>query len=263
MAMKQTLVIGVGTMLLTHLLVLSSGAQQSASKADQQPYSITLTAKVHSTGHSIYGGQYLNHHANAEISLSLRYRQVGAFLTKSTDIVDLNSAINHTTMGIYKNLRLSESLTVTPYVGMFLRQSHSFADGTSDAWTCVVVRYKLHSFVTIENTALIGNLIRNHSKISLANRLNATISIGKVKLDAYAWYCHGRSSTAHFVSTSVAITSPDWVISPSISVRLQVSMLQQVAREKPEGAMRRGGLISLIVPVNLSNNNQKKGSREN
>ena len=254
MVTVQTLMIGFRALLLCHLFVFRSGAQQPASKADQQPYSFSLTAKLHSTGHSIYSGQYLNHHPNAEINLSYKYRRFGASITKSTDVADLHSSVNFTTIGLSESFKLSESLTVMPYVGLFLRQSHSFADDASDAWACVVVRYRLTSFFTIENTGLVSNLIRHHSKVSLANRFNATVAIGKIKFDAYAWYCHSRNSKSHFVSTSLAITSPDWVISPSISARLQVAMLQQIASEKPEGSMRRGALVSLIVPVNLSKN---------
>jgi hypothetical protein len=56
----------------------------------------------------------------------------------------------------------------------------------------------------------------------------------------------------------VAITSPDWMITNSISARVQVAMLQYVTNERPEGAMNRGGLISLIFPIDLSPTISKK-----
>ena len=230
------------------------------SKADIQPYSLSLTVKGHSTGHSIYGGQYLNHHPNTEISLSYKSKTLEGFITKNIDIVDLRSSINYTTMGVYKSFRLGRALTVMPYVGWFFRQSHSFADDASDGWSCVVVRYRLTDFLTVENTSLVNNLIRHHTKASLANRLNVTISIGKIKIDAYGWYCPSINSRSDYVSTSVAVTSPDWVISPSVTARLQVAILQYVTSETPEAAMRRGGLISLIVPINLSKHTVEKKS---
>jgi hypothetical protein len=252
METTQTIRLAVKALLLCHLFVIRSGAQQPVSKADHQPYSFSLTTKLHSTGHSIYSGQYLNHHPNAEINLSYKYKGFGASITKSVDVVDPQSSVNFTTIGVSESFKLSESLTVMPYVGLFLRQSHAFADDASDAWACVVVRYRLTSFFTVENTVLVGNLIRHHTKASLANRSNATLWIGKIKVDVYGWYCHSRNSKSHFVSTSLAVTSPDWVISPSISARLQVALLQHVSPERPEGAMKRGGLVSLIVPINLS-----------
>ena len=245
--------IRIGALLLCQLILCRVAAQQPVSKADIQPYSFSLTVKLHSTGHSIYGGQYLNHHPNTEISVSYRYKTIGGFITKNADVADLHSSINYTTMGVFKSFRLGKSLTVMPYLGWFLRQSHSFADNASDGWSCVVVRYQLTDFLTVENTSLVSNLILRHTKASLANRLNATVIIGKFKIDAYGWYCLSINSQSHFDSTSVAVTSPDWVISPSVSARLQVAMLQYITSEKPEATLRRGGLVSLIVPINLSN----------
>ena len=250
----------MGALLVCGLISFNIAAQQPESKAAVQPYSFSLTVKLHSTGHSMYGGQYLNHHFNSEISVSCRYRTLGGFVTKNTDIVDLHSSINYTTMGIFKSFHLGNSLTVMPYVGGFFRQSHSFADNASDGWACVVLRYQLTNFLTIENTSLVSNLIRHHTKASLVNRLNATIFIGKIKIDAYGWYCRSINSQSHFVSTSVAVTSPDWLISPSLSARLQVAILQYITAEKPEAALRRGGLISLIVPFSLSKRQIEKES---
>lgn len=248
----------VGALLVCEFIFFNIAAQQPESKADLQPYSFSLTAKLHSTGHSIYSGQYLNHHLNTEISMSCRSQTFGGFITKNTDMVDLHSSINYTTVGVFKSLRMGKALTIMPYFGWFLRQSHSFADHASDAWTCVVVRYRFTNFLTIENTALVGNLIRHHAKASFANRINATLSVGKMKIDVYGWYCRSINNNTNFVSTSIAVTSPDWVISPSVSARLQVAVLQYVTSEKPASALRRGGLVSLIMPINLSKRTVEK-----
>lgn len=238
---------------------LKGMAQQSVSKADkQQPYSFLLTAKLHSTGHSPYSGIYLNHHANAEIGALYKYRQSGAFISKNVDFADVHSAINFTTIGIFKSFHLSESVKLTPYLGYFFKQSHSFMDDNSDMWACVVARFTINRWLAFENTALLGNLIRHYSNASLANRMNAIVLIGKFKLDAFAWYNHSFNSQPHFLSTSLAITSPDWVITQTISARMQVAVMQQISNEKPDGCMSRGGLISLIVPMNLS---MDKGGR--
>lgn len=258
MAAGQTHKIGVIAMLLCQWIFFNIGAQQPESKAEVQPYSILLTVKVHSTGHSLYGGQYLNHHPNTEVGVSYRNQTMGGFITKNTDLADLHSSINYTTMGVFKSFRLGRSLTIMPYVGWFLRQSYSFADNPSDGWTCLVVRYKVSNFLTVENTALVGNLIRHHSNASLSNRMNATMSIGKMKVDVYGWYCRSINSSSDFISTSIAVTSPDWVITPSVSAKLQVAMLQYVSAEKPKTALRRGGLVSLIVPINLSKRTVEK-----
>jgi hypothetical protein len=252
-----------GRLLFSCCLALGfeSVAQQPVSKAVQErPYSLLLTAKFHSTGHSPFSGSYFNRHSNGEIGLLLKAKSFSAFVNKNVDFVDVHSTINYTTTGIYKTFQLNESVKITPYFGYYFKQTHSFMDDNSDAWTCVVVRITINGWLAVENSTLVGNLIRHCSKASLANRVNATISIGKFKLDGYAWYTHSFNSTSHFVSASLAITSPDWVITNSVSARVQVAVLQQIANEKPYGSMYRGGLISLIIPVDLSANNDEKKS---
>jgi len=227
-------------------------AQEQVSKVDkEQPYSLLLTAKFHTTGHSPFSGAYFNHHSNGEIGLLFKTKQIGALINKNVDFADVHSAINYTTVGFFKSFQLNESVKLTPYIGYFFRQSHSFMDDNSDAWTCVVARFTVSRWLAIENSTLVGNLIRHYSKASLANRINATISIWRFKLDAYTWYTHTFNTTSHFVSASLAITSPDWTITETVSARLQVAILQQISHEKPEGCMHRGGLISLIVPIDL------------
>lgn len=252
--------INISGLILWFCLVVGvkARAQQFMSKADRQPYSLSLTAKLHSTGHFPYSGIYLNDHVNGEINVTYKNKQFGAFVSKTVDFTDRHSAINYATTGLFRSFRLTKSLKVTPYVGYFLRQSYSFMDDASDLWACVVVTLAVSRSVTIENTVLAGNLVRHQPNVSVANRLNAMFRVGTFKVDAYAWYVHSSGSPLHFVSSSLAITSPDWVITPAVSTRVQVAMLQQMTREKPEGTMRRGILVSLIVPIELST--RKKSS---
>jgi len=245
-------------MWITRILIIlfltissDSRGQQTESKANKKPYSLMLTPKLHSTGHSPYSGVYLNHHLNAEVGLNYKYNGFEAFISKNIDLVEPNSPINFMTAGISKSFQLTRSIKLTPYAGYFFRQSYSFVDDNSDMWAAVVVKLIVNKWFAIENTMLFGNLIRHYAHASIANRLHLSLSIGKVKFDAYTWYTHSISNP-HFVSTSLAITSPDWVITKSISARVQVAMLQYVTTLRPEGAMNRGGLISLIFPIDLS-----------
>jgi hypothetical protein len=244
----------VGGLLFSFWLAIgfSGMAQQPVSKADKRPYSFSLTTQLHSTGHSIYSGVYLNHDPNVEMTLSYEYKQIGGFISKNVDFVDAHSPINYSTVAFFKYFKFGESLKITSYVGYFLKQTNSFMDNGSDVWAGVQVKFTVNKWLSIENTSLLGNLVLNHASASLANRLNTSISVGKFRLDAYAWYTHTFSGTPYFVSASLAITSPNWIITPSVSARLQVAILQQISEDVPEGAMYRGGLISLIVPIDFS-----------
>lgn len=229
--------------------------QPEKGSGREAPYSLLLTVKFHSTGHSPFSGTYINHHPNGELGLLFKYKQVGAFFTKNADFADARSGINYTTVGIFKSFELGESVRLTPYVGYVLKQSHSFMDHNSDAWTCVVLKVVVTRWLSLENTTLFGNLIRHQSNASLANRVNAVMSVGKFKVDAYAWYTYSLQSKYPFMSASTAITSPDWIITKSISARVQVAVMQQISSRRPDGCMHRGGLVSLIIPIDLSASN--------
>jgi len=68
-------------------------AQPLASKAGKQPYSLEVTPKLHSAGHSLYSGAYLNHHLNLEMNLTFKYKQMGAFMSKYVDFADTAHSI--------------------------------------------------------------------------------------------------------------------------------------------------------------------------
>jgi hypothetical protein len=228
-------------------------AQQLENKADKQPCSLQVTPKLHSAGHSLYSGIYLNHHLNMEVNVTYKYKQMGVFVSKYVDFVDAHSSINYATTGLFRSFQLNKSVRLTPYLGYFFKQANSFVDKGSDMWACVVVRFTINEWMWIENTSLAGNLLRRHSVPSLANRLNGTMLIGKLRLDSYIWYTHSLHSGPHCVSASLALTSPELALSQSVAMKVQLSMLQQITEEKPAGASDRGVLLSLIVPIDCSN----------
>jgi len=227
-------------------------AQQLASKAVKQPYSLEVTPKLHSGGHSLYTGTYLNHHLNLEMNVTFKYKQMGAFMSKYADFADTHSAINYSTFGFFRSFQLSESVKLTPYVGYSFNQANSFMDKGSDLWVGLVTRLNINEHLWIENTSLVANMLHhNGATTSLANRLNGAVLIGNFRLDAYAWYTHSSHSAHHFVSASLALTSPEWILAPTVSMKVQVSVLQQITEERPE-TFDRGVLISLIVPIDCS-----------
>lgn len=233
---------------LTCLYVL---AQQVVSKTEDQSYSLELTPKLYSAGHFPYSGIYVNRNPNAELGIRYEGKHAGGFLSKNIDLGDFHSSLNYTTVGLFKSIHISKSIKFTPYVGYFFAQANSFMDTGSDLWASIVMKFTVNKWFLIENTSLFGNLLQQHSGASLANRLNLRITISGFKFDSYTWYTHVFSKSPHFVSGSFSITTPDWKINDNISIKTQVSMLQQLSSEKPESAMTRGFLASLFVPIDL------------
>ena len=240
------------------LTASSSVAQQSMSKASNKPYSLEITPKLHSAGHSLYSGLYLNHHLNLELNATFKYKQMGAFVTKYADFIDTHSNINFASVGIFRNVDVNRHLKLTPYIGYFLTQKNSFMDKGSDMWAGLVIKVNLSDKIWIENTSLVANLFHHAGNpLAIADRLNGALLIGKFRVDSFVWYSHSLESEVHFVGASLAVTSPEWVLSSSVSAKVQLTMLQKVTDEKPDGALDRGVVLSLIIPINCTSGIKK------
>jgi hypothetical protein len=227
-------------------------AQEAESKTGKQSYSLEITPKLNSAGYFQYSGALFNYHPNIELNVTVNYRRLGAFITKYHDFVDSHSPVNYTTVGLYGSVQINQRVKVTPYTGYFFAQKHSFMDKASDLWAGLVIRLTISKSIWIENTTLVSNLLHHKSAMALANRLNATLMIRKFRLDTYAYYTHSMHTPLHGVSTSFAVTSPEWALSHTVSMKVQVSFLQQVTHEWPADAYERGLLASLIVPIKCS-----------
>jgi hypothetical protein len=221
------------------------------SKAGTRPFSLTLTTKLHSTGHSPYSGVYINRHLNGELNLQFVRRHFGAFLSKSFDFTDRRSGINFATVGIYRSVPLSRSFKFIPYIGYFLQQRRSLIDEGSDMWAAAEFQWDVTDRFMVKNTMLFGGLARRENSVSLSNRVNTRAALGEFKLDLYVWYSHEFDRSPHFVSASLAVTSPDWILTNTLLVRVQLAALQQISKQRPENAMTRGMLVSAIVPLEL------------
>jgi len=227
-------------------------AQQSEGKTGKQSYSLEITPKLHSAGYFQYSGTLLNYHPNIELNVTVNYKRLGAFITKYHDFVDSHSSVNYTTVGLYGSVQIGPQVKVTTYAGYFFAQKHSFMDKASDLWGGLVIKLTMSENIWIENTSLVSNLLHHTSAMSLANRLNGTLMIRKFRLDTYAWYSHSMHSALQGVSTGFAVTSPEWAVSRTVAMKVQVSFLQQITHEWPAGAHERGLLASLIVPIKCS-----------
>ncbi|HEX6890717.1 MAG TPA: hypothetical protein VF141_08490 [Chryseolinea sp.] len=229
-------------------------AQESGSKANNGSYSLIITPKLHSAGYFPYSGALFNYHPNIELNVTASYKDVGAFVTKYFDFVDLRSPVNYTTIGLFGSVQINSRLKVTPYAGYFFAQKHSFMDKASDLWAGLVIRLAISEYFWIENTSLINNLLHHTATTGLVNRLNAALMIGKFRLDSYTFYTHSMHTSLHGISASFAVTTPEWRLSQTVSVKAQASFLQQITDEWPASAYERGFILSFIAPIDIGSN---------
>jgi hypothetical protein len=93
-------------------------------------------------------------------------------------------------LAFYKNFKLSERLTITPYVGIFLEQLHGIVDTGSDMSVILVNTYKINPHFIIDYTAFVGNVVIETENLDWVNR-GRLLFISK-HFDVTASYWHNN-----------------------------------------------------------------------
>src|SRR5688572_11931609 len=114
---------------------------QTEKKITQFHYRIT--PRIHSKGFFTYGGQVGTDNPSFDINFTFEYKQWGFLVYKGVDLVDHTTDYNFSLIALFRNFKLSDRITFTPYLGTVLEQSERFADSGSDAACILVTSLKL------------------------------------------------------------------------------------------------------------------------
>ncbi|HEY3429231.1 MAG TPA: hypothetical protein VGK39_01060 [Cyclobacteriaceae bacterium] len=178
-------------------LTLNACAQSSTEVADttvekEKPTPskthIKLTTRLHTRGMFLYGGRISTDNPAFDVNFTLNRPKWGFFFYKAIDIKDHTSDNNFALLALYKNFKLSERLTITPHIGLFFEQMHGVADTGSDMSVIAVTAYKISPHLTIDYTALVGNVMMEPEEMDWVNRGRLLFVSKHVDLTASYWH---------------------------------------------------------------------------
>ena len=151
---------------------------------------LKLTTRLHTRGMFLYGGRISTENPAFDVNFTLNRPKWGFFFYKACDLKDHTSPNNFSLLAFYKNFKVSERLTITPHIGTFLEQTHTFADFGSDILFIAVNSYKLSPQFTIDYTVLLANLMVEPQFLDWVNR-GRLLFISK-HIDVTASYWHNN-----------------------------------------------------------------------
>lgn len=147
-----------------------------------------LTTRLHSKGMFMYAGQLGSDNPTFDVNFTLEYKKWGLLIFKGLDLQDHETDYNFALLSVFRNLKLSDKITFTPYVGTFLEQPNHFADEGSDAVCILITTIKLGPLVTFEHMALFGSLVFQTENLDWANRFRLTYSAKHIDIVASIWH---------------------------------------------------------------------------
>jgi hypothetical protein len=147
-----------------------------------------LTGRIHSQGIFMFGGRVGSGNPTFDINFTYERKTWGLMFFKGQDFIDHSTFYNFALIALYKNIKINDHLTITPYLGTFLEQANSIADKGSDAVAIITTTYKISHTLTLEEMSLFGNLIIEPQESDWVNRLRLTYASRHLDLIPSLWH---------------------------------------------------------------------------
>lgn len=166
---------------------------------------IKSTARIHTKGMFTFGGRVCSDNPAFDINFIYDRKKWGFLFYKAFDLKDHTTANNFTLAVLYKNFKLGKRLTFTPNVGVLLEQPHRFADHGSDLVFISTTTFKVNPKLTLEHTALFGNLVIEPEIRDYVNRVRLLYSAKHLDVTYMLWHNNNLFDTNTYLSTGLSI----------------------------------------------------------
>ncbi|MFM8740858.1 MAG: hypothetical protein ACKOC0_11735 [Cytophagales bacterium] len=204
---------------------LAAFAEADSTQSKKQTPSAhwRINSRMHSKGIFTYGGWLGSDNPTFDVNLIYERKKWGLFVFKGLDLVDHYTFYNFSLISVFKNIKVTNKVTVTPYVGSFLEQAKDFADKGSDAVCIVITTVRLHPQLTAEHMALFGNLILEPEFRDWVNRFRLTYTRKHLDVVTSLWHNNqvfdnsGYSTAGINIAYSRAKLGKHWLGSAGIT----------------------------------------------
>ncbi|MEO7988103.1 MAG: hypothetical protein ABI663_01100 [Chryseolinea sp.] len=185
--------------------LMSEGNDSTIEKKKEYPIHFRLTTRLHSKGMFMYGGQLGTDNPTFDVNFTLEYKKWGLLIFKGIDLQDHTSDYNFALLSVFRNFKISEKITFTPYIGTFLEQPNHFADEGSDAVCILITSFKLRPHFTFEHMALFGNLVFEPSEMDWVNRFRLSYTNKHLDIIASVWHNNNVFDHSSYVTSALNV----------------------------------------------------------
>ncbi len=192
--MKRVLLVLLLLALFNEVNSFSPGDSTKSVKKEPRSKS-ALTVRTHNAGYFAFTTRIISTNPALDFFYTYDRKKWGFMSFKAFDLYDHTTSNNFMLMMFRKTFRLNDRLTITPHVGTILEQTNSFADKGSDISSIIITSYKISNSLTIDHTAILGNLVIEPMSRDWFNRLRFLYS--KKHLDVTLQACHNNKVIDH------------------------------------------------------------------
>jgi hypothetical protein len=244
----HTITLSLLLLLIGEISFAQTASDSLVKKSPAKKSVIKSTVRIHSKGMFNFGGRICTDNPAVDINFIYDRKQWGLLAFKAFDLVDHTSPNNFSLIVLYKNFKLGKRLTFTPNIGTILEQTHSFADHGSDAVIIAITAFKLSPHLTIDHTALFGNLLFEPDFQDWVNRIRLLYSQKHVDVTATLWHNNQVLDEAEYASCALTIAYSRIKLSNHLNASLSVTDLGMITSSDEE-SVPKGNKIMFTAAI--------------
>lgn len=242
------------------LLVLSMSAffagansfspDDTVKSVKREPHSkSTLTVRVHNAGYFAFTTRIISTNPALDFFYTYDRKTWGFMSFKAFDLYDHNTSNNFMLLMLRKSFKLTNRLTITPHIGGILEQSNSVADKGSDISSIIITSYRISTNLTIDHTAILGNLVVEPSARDWFNRFR--ILYTKKHWDVTIQACHNNRMIDHdnseYFSTAASIFYSRIKVSDHFAFNVGATGVGMLCTNTPSEYAKQNGVFFTIA----------------
>ena len=245
--MKNLLLTALALMIVTMVLA-DAGDSIPAPKKEPRSKS-TLTIRTHNMGYFAFTGRIISTNPALDFFYTYDRKQWGFSAFKAFDLYDHNSPNNFMLLMLRKTFKLNQRLSIAPHIGTILEQNKSVADKGSDISSIIITAYKVSSHLTIDHTAILGNLALEPHERDWFNRIRIMYSKNHWDVTGLMWHNNKLldHNNSEYFSSGLNVFYSRMKISDHLSLNAGVSGLIMCCTNTPSEYPKRNGVFFTLA----------------
>lgn len=228
----------------------SFSSDDSVKSVKREPRSkSTLTVRVHNAGYFAFTTRIISTNPALDFFYTYDRKTWGFMSFKAFDLYDHTTSNNFMLMMLRKNFRITNRLTITTHIGGILEQCHSVADKGSDIASIILTSYRISNNLTVDHTAILGNLALEPSARDWFNRFRVLYTRGHWDLTVQA--CHNNKLIDHdnseYFSTAASVFYSRIKMSNHFAVNAGVTGVGMLCTNTPSEYAKQNGVFFTLA----------------
>lgn len=209
----------------------------------------TLTVRTHNAGYFAFTTRIISTNPALDFFYTYDRKQWGFSAFKAFDLYDHNTSNNFMLLMLRKSFHLNSRLTITPHIGTILEQSNSIADKGSDISSIIITSYKISNHLTIDHTAILGNLVIDTNERDWFNRFR--ILYTSKHWDVTLQACHNNKLIDHdnseYFSSALHLFYSRIKVSDRFALNVGISGVKMCCTNAHEAYPKRDGVFFTLA----------------